>query len=72
MVMFVTLALLLFSGYPVAFILGGLSMLFGVLGFFLESFSLIRVLQLHSPHLGPGRRETWCWSRFRRSCSWAS
>ena len=41
MVMFVTLALLLFSGYPVAFILGGLSMLFGVLGFFLESFSLI-------------------------------
>ena len=41
MVMFMTLALLLFSGYPVAFILGGLSMLFGVLGFFLESFSLI-------------------------------
>ncbi len=41
MVMFVTLALLLFSGYPVAFILGGLSMLFGVLGFFLETFSLI-------------------------------
>ncbi len=41
MVMFVTLALLLFSGYPVAFILGGLSMLFGILGFFLETFSLI-------------------------------
>ena len=41
MVMFVTLALLLFSGYPVAFILGGLAMLFGVLGFFLDSFSLI-------------------------------
>jgi hypothetical protein len=41
MVMFITLALLLFSGYPVAFILGGLAMLFGVLGFFLESFSLI-------------------------------
>ena len=41
MVMFITLALLLFSGYPVAFILGGLAMLFGLLGFFLESFSLI-------------------------------
>ena len=41
MVMFVTLALLLFSGYPVAFILGGLAMLFGLLGFFLDSFSLI-------------------------------
>ena len=41
MVMFVTLALLLFSGYPVAFILGGLAMLFGVLGYFLDTFSLI-------------------------------
>ena len=41
MVMFVTLALLLFSGYPVAFILGGLAMLFGLLGYFLDSFSLI-------------------------------
>jgi tripartite ATP-independent transporter DctM subunit len=39
--MFVTLALLLFSGYPVAFILGGLAMLFGFLGYFLDSFSLI-------------------------------
>ena len=41
MVMFITLALLLFSGYPVAFILGGLAMLFGLLGYFLDSFSLI-------------------------------
>jgi tripartite ATP-independent transporter DctM subunit len=41
MVMFVTLALLLFSGYPVAFILGGLAMTFGVLGYFLDAFSLI-------------------------------
>ena len=41
MVMFVTLALLLFSGYPVAFILGGLAMLFGLLGYFLDSFTLI-------------------------------
>ena len=39
--MFLTLAILLFSGYPVAFILGGLSMLFGMLGYYLDMFSLI-------------------------------
>ena len=39
--MFLTLALLLFSGYPVAFILGGLSMLYGLIGYFLDSFALI-------------------------------
>jgi tripartite ATP-independent transporter DctM subunit len=39
--MFLTLAMLLFSGYPVAFILGGLSMLFGVIGYYLDMFSLI-------------------------------
>ena len=40
-VMFATLACLLFSGFPVAFILGGLAMLFGVLGFFAGTFKLI-------------------------------
>lgn len=40
--MFLTLAVLLFSGYPVAFILGGLAFLYGIIGFFLdEYFSLI-------------------------------
>ena len=39
--MFVTLALLLFSGFPVAFILGGLAFLYGILGYFLDMFSLI-------------------------------
>jgi tripartite ATP-independent transporter DctM subunit len=39
--MFGTLATLLFTGFPVAFILGGLALLFGLLGFFLEMFSLI-------------------------------
>ncbi len=39
--MFLTLGVLLFSGYPVAFILGGLALLFGVIGFFLGSFRLI-------------------------------
>ncbi len=40
-VMFLTLAVLLFSGFPVAFILGGLSLLFGLIGYFLDMFSLI-------------------------------
>ena len=34
--------MLLFSGYPVAFILGGLALLFGFLGFFLGSFKLVQ------------------------------
>ncbi len=40
--MFVTLGVLLFSGYPVAFILGGLALLFGLLGFLLGSFKLVQ------------------------------
>ncbi len=39
--MFVTLASLLFSGYPVAFILGGLALIFGFLGYLLGTFKLI-------------------------------
>ena len=40
-VMFMCLAVLLFSGFPVAFILGGLALLFGLIGYFLDVFSLI-------------------------------
>ena len=40
-VMFCMLAFLLFTGFPVAFILGGLALAFGVLGYFLDIFSLI-------------------------------
>ena len=39
--MFLTLAMLLFSGYPVAFILGGLALLYGLIGYSLGVFSLI-------------------------------
>jgi tripartite ATP-independent transporter DctM subunit len=39
--MFLTLALLLFSGFPVAFILGGLALLYGMIGYALGVFSLI-------------------------------
>jgi TRAP-type mannitol/chloroaromatic compound transport system permease large subunit len=39
--MFLTLAVLLFSGFPVAFILGGLALLYGLIGYVLDTFSLI-------------------------------
>jgi len=39
--MFATLAMLLFSGYPVAFLLGGLSIAYGLIGYGLGVFSLI-------------------------------
>ncbi len=39
--MFSTLAILLFTGFPVAFILGGLALLYGLVGYFLDVFSLI-------------------------------
>jgi tripartite ATP-independent transporter DctM subunit len=40
-VMFLTLATFLFSGFPVAFILGGIALAFGLIGYFLGSFSII-------------------------------
>ena len=40
-VMFLTLAALLFSGYPVAFVLGGVALTFGLIGFFLGTFKLV-------------------------------
>jgi tripartite ATP-independent transporter DctM subunit len=40
MLMFLTLGVLLFSGYPVAFILGGLALVFGLLGYLLGSFKI--------------------------------
>ncbi len=39
--MFITLGILLFSGYPVAFILGGLALIFGLLGFLLGTFKIV-------------------------------
>jgi tripartite ATP-independent transporter DctM subunit len=40
-VMFVALAILLFTGYPVAFILGGTAIVFGLIGYFLGVFRLV-------------------------------
>ena len=39
-VMFATLAVLLFTGYPVAFILGGVALTFGLLGIMIDSFKV--------------------------------
>ena len=39
--MFLSLAGLLFTGYPVAFILGGLALLYGFIGYTLGIFSII-------------------------------
>ena len=39
--MFLTLAALLFSGYPVAFVLGGVALTFGLIGYFLGTFRLV-------------------------------
>ena len=46
LLMFAALALLLFSGFPVAFVLGGLALAFGFLGIFdlcADSGSTLRV-----------------------------
>lgn len=39
--MFATLAVLMFTGYPVAFVLGGTALGFGLIGYYLDVFSLI-------------------------------
>lgn len=39
--MFASLGILLFSGYPVAFVLGGVALVFGFLGYFLDTFRLV-------------------------------
>ena len=39
--MFATLGVLLFTGYPVAFVLGGTALLFGFLGYLVGTFNLI-------------------------------
>ena len=40
-IMFGTLACLLFSGFPGAFILGGIAFLFGMIGYWIDMFDLI-------------------------------
>jgi len=46
--MFAALGILLFSGYPVAFILGGVGLTFGFIGMYFEVFSFIQFFNLES------------------------
>jgi tripartite ATP-independent transporter DctM subunit len=46
--MFVSLAILLFSGFPVAFILGGVGLMFGFIGIYYDVFSLIEFFNIIS------------------------
>ena len=60
--MFASLALLLFTGYPVAFILGGLALIYGFLGIFFDIFNFVqffnflpRIWGLRQSRCRPGR-----------------
>ena len=44
--MFITLAILLFSGFPVGFVLGGVGLAFGFIGMYLEVFSQVEFFNL--------------------------
>jgi len=46
--MFISLAILLFSGFPVAFILGGVGLMFGFIGIYYDVFNLIEFFNILS------------------------
>jgi tripartite ATP-independent transporter DctM subunit len=54
--MFVALGLLLFSGYPVAFVLGGIGLTFGFVGMYFEVFDFIQFFNL-APRIWGGIAE---------------
>ena len=44
--MFLALAALMFTGYPVAFVLGGTALWFSLIGYYLDVFSLIELYNI--------------------------
>jgi tripartite ATP-independent transporter DctM subunit len=48
LLMFAALAVLLFCGFPVAFVLGGVGLLFGLIGWWLDAFALIEFFNISS------------------------
>lgn len=54
--MFGALAMLLFSGYPVAFVLGGIGLAFGFIGMYFEVFSFIQFFNI-APRIWGGIAE---------------
>ncbi len=56
LLMFAALAVLLFSGYPVAFVLGGVGFGFGLIGWYFDVFNLIEFFNL-APRIWGGTAE---------------
>ncbi len=56
LLMFATLAVLLFSGFPVAFVLGGVGLGFGLIGWYFDLFNLIEFFNL-APRIWGGTAE---------------
>ena len=52
LLMFAALAILLFSGYPVAFVLGGVGLTFGFLGIAFDEFVFVQFRSIPSRALG--------------------
>ena len=48
LLMFAALALLLFCGFPVAFVLGGVGLMFGLIGWWFDAFALIEFFNISS------------------------
>ena len=50
--MFAALAILLFSGYPVAFVLGGIGLFFGFIGIYFDEFVFVQFRAMSSRVFG--------------------
>ena len=58
--MFLVLTVIMFVGYPVAFVLGGIALAFGALGIVFERVPAGPVRQPDAAHLRSGGRRTRC------------
>lgn len=47
LVMFITMFVVIFCGYPVAFVLGGTGLIFGLIGWYLDAFQLVGLKNLN-------------------------
>ena len=65
LIMFVSMFVFIFLGYPVAFILGGMSLFFALVGAALGAFNLIGISRHRAAHVGARARPRRCSSRPR-------
>ena len=56
MIMFVSMFFVIFLGYPVAFIMGGLALIFALLGCVARGFQDDRPVRHRAAHVGRGRQ----------------